>query len=184
VTYRAIVADPPWHYPEGFAQGIGHARGPGYWRRVDMPYPAMSLDEIRALPVAELAHPDGAWLFLWTTNRFLPDTFSVLDAWGFSYRQTIVWRKLAASPFGGCVAPNQAEYLLVAKRGNPTRKARWSESVVTTGIKAHSQKPEVFLDLVETVADGPYLEMFARRNRLGWDTWGNESLPHVEVARA
>lgn len=62
----------------------------------------------------------------------------------------------------------------VALGSSPTRWFTWPRS-------AHSQKPEAFLDMVESISPGPYLELFARRNRLGWDTWGNESLEHVDL---
>jgi N6-adenosine-specific RNA methylase IME4 len=90
-------------------------------------------------------------------------------------------------PIGGCVTPNAAEYLLVGRRGTVRLKDKWpGGSVVTApkGAKAgsHSSKPEVFLDLVERVAPGPYLEMFARRARFGWDYWGDQSLGTAEMA--
>jgi N6-adenosine-specific RNA methylase IME4 len=130
--------------------------------------------------------PHGVWLFMWTTNRYLPDAFNVVNAWGFEYRQTIVWAK-PSFPIGGCVTPNAAEYLLVGRRGTVRLKDKWpGGSVVTApkGAKAgsHSSKPEVFLDLVERVAPGPYLEMFARRARFGWDYWGDQSLGTAEMA--
>jgi N6-adenosine-specific RNA methylase IME4 len=140
----------------------------------------MSLYAIRALPVQELADLD-ARLFLWTTNRFLPDALSVICEWRFVYKQTLVWAKRGASPFGGSVARNAAEFLIVAVRGSPPISERAASSVITTSLLAHSQKPDAFLDLVEQVSPGPYLEMFARRQRLGWDTWGNEALNHVEI---
>ena len=178
--YATIVADPPWDY------GVDHERwvngNHGGVTRPAIPYSPMSLDEINALPVHELAAKECR-LFLWTTNRFLRPSFDVLDAWGFQYRQTLVWHKThGPSPFGGSVAPNHAEFLLVATRGSPKILARATSSVVMAPKQAHSAKPEAFLDLVEQVSPGPYLEMFARRNRLGWDTWGNEALQHVELA--
>ncbi|MGQ0668404.1 MAG: MT-A70 family methyltransferase [Actinomycetota bacterium] len=179
--YRTIVVDPPWPYPGGVSAG-GTAGQPV--KHFDLPYPAMSLDEIRALPITDLADAD-AWLFLWATNRYLPVALGLIDDWGFRYRQALVWRKLGASPFGGTFGHNAAEYLLGCSRGDPELSGRWGGGTVIetgrTGAGKHSRKPEVFLDLVETVAPGPYLELFARRNRLGWDTWGNESLEHVTV---
>lgn len=189
--YRTIVADPPWSYPEGFA---GYNRNPGVWsRRVERPLPfsAMSLDAIRALPIADLACRDCR-LFLWTTQRYLPDAIAIIASWGFRYRQTIVWHKTASSPFGGSIAPNNAEFLLVSIKGAPSA-GRWKDGCVvrasgngggeTDGTRQikHSRKPEVFLDLVETVSPGPYLELFARRQRLGWDTWGDQAFEHVDV---
>ena len=150
-----------------------------------LPYESMTVEEICALPVAECG-ADDCRLFLWTTNRYLPDAFKVLAAWGFEYKQTLTWRKTGnPSPFGGSVAPNHAEYLLVAVRGKPKRLARLKSSVIDAPAAApgksrggtkrrHSAKPELFLDLVEQVSPGPYVELFARRARLGWERWGND----------
>lgn len=174
--YSTIVADPPWSYPGGVSAG-GTPGKPV--KSFDLPYNGMGLDEIRALPVSDLAKPD-AWLALWTTNRYLVHAFDVLNEWGFKYRQCLVWAKNGPSPFGGTWAANGAEFLLAAARGNPTVKERWpTPSVITTnrlGAGSHSRKPEVWLDLIEHCCDGPYLELFSRRNRLGWDTWGDQAL--------
>lgn len=179
--YRTIVADPPWPYDGGVSFGGSKDKLHSF----GLPYSSMSLDEIAALPIPELADKD-AWLFLWTTNRYLRKAVDLIEGWGFEYRQLITWAKLGASPFGGTFTHNAAEYLFACSRGNPRVLARWpGGNVITTtrqGAGGHSRKPEVFLDLVEHVAPGPHLEMFARRNRLGWDTWGNEALEHVELS--
>ena len=192
MTYRTIVADPPWEYPEGFATNTERPhkkdRDAGASTAVPvvtrpLPYPSMSLSEIAELPISDLALPD-ARLFLWTTNRYLPDAFGLLAGWGFRYRQLVVWDKTPnIPPYGGSVARNAAEFLLVAQRGSPGRLSVWDSSVVRArrGRTTHSRKPDVFQDLVETVSPGPYLELFARRQRLGWDTWGNEALEHVTI---
>lgn len=180
MKYRTIVADPPWAYPEGFAIRAGH-RGEVHVK--PMPYPGMTVDEIAALPVRALAADSGARLFLWTTNRYLPASFDVLSSWGFSYKQTLVWHKTDAN-LPAHVAPNSAEFVVVGARGKPSRLATMPSAVVSLGIGGrvgHSTKPEAFLDWFERVSPGPYLELFARRNRLGWDTWGNESLEMVEM---
>ncbi len=184
--YRTIVADPPWDYPEGFASVDGRPHKQdrdkgmtgGRMVKTELPYSSMSLTEIAALPIANLA-ADDARLFLWTTMRYLPDALALLPSWGFTYRQTIVWDKTPnIPPFGGSVAPNTAEFLIVAARGKPARVSRWSTSVIRArrGRTTHSAKPDVFIDLAESVSPGPYLEMFARRARFGWDYWGDESL--------
>ena len=181
MKYRTIVADPPWDYEEGFAIRQGH-RGPVTVK--PLPYPAMKVADIAALPVEDLAARDCR-VFLWTTNRYLPDAFGILARWGFAYRQTLVWHKTDAN-LPAHVAPNSAEYVLVGVRGRPPRHAAMPSSVLAIGIGGrigHSTKPEAFLDWFEQVSPGPYLELFARRNRLGWDTWGNEALEHVEVGR-
>jgi N6-adenosine-specific RNA methylase IME4 len=180
--YRTIVADPPWAYPGGVSAG-GTPGKPV--KSYDLPYEAMSLEEIARLPISDLAE-DDAWVFCWTTNRYLIRALDLVGRWGFAYRQLIVWNKPGASPFGGTFAANGAEYLIGCSRGEPELRARWPKpSVVTVnrqGAGGHSRKPEVFIDLVEHCCPGPYLEMFARRARFGWDYWGDESLNTAEVA--
>lgn len=175
--YRTIVADPPWDYGvDNQSPSITHG-GKGKAQKKPFAYPTMPTEAICALPVTSLADRD-ARLFLWTTSRHLPDSFAVLAAWGFRYRQTLVWRKTGnPTPFGGSVAPNHAEFLLVATRGEPSVVARIKSSVIDAPapIFGHSAKPECFLDYVEQVSPGPYLEMFSRRHRFFWDVWGNES---------
>ena len=179
--YATIVADPPWDYPEGFAT---QSRSPGRdWSgAIDhakpLPYSAMTLGEIKAMPVADLAAVDCR-LFLWTTNRYLPAAFDVLTAWGFRYRQILVWHKRDGN-MGGSVAPCSAEFLLVAVKGSPPRIAKAASAVIVTAqSKQHSVKPAVFGDLVEAVSAGPYLELFSRSPRFGWDAWGKgyETVP-------
>lgn len=192
MKYATIVADPPWDHSDGYVTQSRTPLGkrvngvrerltdvnPGAHRSLSLPYPSMKLDEIRALPVCDLAEKD-ARLFLWTTNRYLPDAFSVVEAWGFNYRQTLTWKKLDG--LSGSVAPN-SEFLLVAARGAPGLLSRLPNAVIERSqTKTHSRKPDLFNDLIEQVSPGPYLELFARRQRLGWDTWGNEALEHVEM---
>ena len=175
--YRTIVADPPWHYSGTW--GIGRGRNKG--KRLAFPYPTLTVEEIAALPVGELAEPD-AHLYLWTTQRYLREAFGVAETWGFRWSVTLVWAKppLGIGP-GGTFMPN-AEFVLFCRRGSLKAKQRlntcwWS----WPRTHEHSRKPDAFLDLVEATSPGPYLELFARRNRFGWDTWGNEALEHVEV---
>jgi N6-adenosine-specific RNA methylase IME4 len=189
--YRTIVADPPWEY-EGFASA--HTiRGRAQPVTVKaLPYKTMSVAEIAALPVGALA-AKSARVFLWTTDRYLPSAFAVMTAWGFTYRQTLVWRKIGnPSPFGGSVAPIHNEFLLIGVRGAPSVLGRLKSSVIDApaaapgkapgGARSHSAKPEVFLDLIETISPEPRVEMFARRARLsGWDYWGDESLGTAEM---
>ena len=174
--YRTIVADPPWDYPEGFALGPGH----GVLEVRQLPYAPMSLEAIAELPVRALAD-DACRLFLRTTNRYLDDSFDVMRAWGFRYRQTLVWHKTDAN-LPGSIAPNSAEFLMVAVRGMPPRLGTLPSAVLAcTRSGGHSTKPEVWLDWIEAVSPAPRLEMFARRQRLGWDTWGNEAHCHVDL---
>lgn len=178
--YGTIVVDPPWHYdamPKGGAKPGTMSKGQ------PLPYPSMTVAEIQALPIYELAAPDCV-LWLWTTNRYLRESFAIIEAQGFTYKQTLVWAKNNPMPVGS-VAPSAAEFLMVAKRGKPSTEWVWPSSVIVTPRppnRRHSTKPEVFLDLIEKCSPAPRLEMFARRNRLGWSTWGNEALEHEEVS--
>lgn len=198
MKYRTIVADPPWQQ-EGTGVkldiGYGSKRRPlnGPPITTKPPYPMLSLDEIRAVPVGDLAERD-AHLYLWTTNRYLRDVWSVAEAWGFTVSCVLTWCKLAPGFLGGGTFPSNVEFCAFCRRGSLAATARaesrwfqWPRRVgppVREGQKRstmHSAKPEAFLDLVESVSPGPYLELFARRQRLGWDTWGNEALQHVEM---
>lgn len=191
--YRTIVADPPWPYPEGFvALGTNHRKKGGRKRTIEergpivkaeLPYGSMTLSQIAALPLASVTD-DDARLFLWATMRYLPDALAMLPGWGFEYRQLVVWDKTPwFQPVGGSIAPNAAEFLIVAVTGNPERIGRWPTSVVRARKprEVHSRKPDCFLDLVEQVSPGPYLEMFARRARFGWDYWGDQSLGTADL---
>ncbi len=189
MKYRTIVVDPPWSYDEGFTVGIATGRDhlvvPTAGIRKALPYKAMDLEVIKKLPVIKCADEQGCRVFLWTTNRYLRDSFDVLDSWGFSYAQTLVWHKANPSPFSGGIAANGAEFLLVGKIGTLPVLPKAKSSVLHLSVpKQHSRKPEAFLDLVESVSPGPYLEMFSRRARLGWDTWGDEALHGTELMSA
>lgn len=168
--YATIVADPPWHYD---ARAIGGVKPGTMGAAKPFPYSTMTIDQIVALPVEGLACADSV-LWLWTTNKWLRESFVVMDAWGFRYRQTLVWGKNNPMPVGS-VAPSAAEFLLVGKRGKPAMRWAWPSSVIVTArpsARVHSVKPDCFRDYIENSSPGPYLELFARAPRLGWDSWG------------
>jgi N6-adenosine-specific RNA methylase IME4 len=192
VKYRTIVADPPWPYknPGEFARGkTPVARGAGSRAR----YGSMSLDELRQLPVEEFARPD-ACLYLWTTGAFLEHAPGLVRRWGFRPVHLCTWIKTTqnaacshgfpkVSPRTGYYWRSCAEFCWFGIRGQPEVDFRRVVPDAWLWPRGkHSAKPEAFFDLVESVSPGPYLELFARRNRLTWDTWGNESFQHVELA--
>jgi N6-adenosine-specific RNA methylase IME4 len=161
---------PPWHYD---ARPVGGSKPGTMGAAKAFPYSTMTIDEIRDMPVAELAANDSV-LWLWTTNKWLRESFTVMDAWGFGYRQTLVWGKNNPMPVGS-VAPSAAEFLLVGKRGKPHMEWVWPSSVIVTPrprSRQHSVKPDCFRDYIEASSPGPYVELFARAPRLGWDSWG------------
>jgi len=185
VKYRTIVADPPWpavgdcDYRTRPLASKGGLRG----RDSFAPYPLQTLEAIRALPVADLAE-DESHLYLWVPaglNR-TGEGVRTAEAWGFKVVSEMVWCK---PTFGlGKFPRPQHEIILVCRRGSLPFMVNDVGSVGHWAApRIHSQKPEAFLDLVERASPGPYLELFARRNRLGWDTWGNECLDHVELSQ-
>jgi len=151
----------------------------------------MKLDEIEALPVSELAAED-AHLFLWAPDRFLVDgdAARIARAWGFNPGRILLFWAKPGIGLGKFPRP-QHEAVLVCKRGRlPFLRfdvgsvQEWPQPYGPAGksiAKIGSAKPEASLDLIESVSPGPYLELFARRQRLGWDTWGNEAFHHVEM---
>jgi N6-adenosine-specific RNA methylase IME4 len=141
----------------------------------------MGVEQIAALPIGGLAAP-SAHLYLWATQKYLRDAFDVLTGWGFRFAALIVWCKRPHGVAMGRMFGNQTEYVLFGWCGGATPPLPITDRNWFVWPRGeHSAKPEAFLDLVEQVSPGPYLELFARRQRLGWDTWGNEALQHVEL---
>jgi N6-adenosine-specific RNA methylase IME4 len=170
--HAVIYADPPWRYEHPPMGGN---------RVVENHYPTMSLDEICALPVADIT-ADDAVLFMWATSPKLAECFAVLDAWGFTYRTCMVWTKDKIGM--GYYARQRHEILLIARRGemSPPEPANRPDSVVSAPRLEHSAKPEVFYDLIERMyPDAPKVELFARQQRPGWAAFGNQAAPS-EVA--
>lgn len=175
VKYRTILVDPPWQYGKWGKASVA-PRGSSYKPNdSQMPYSTMTVLEISALPVRGVA-ADNCDLYLWTTQRYLPSAFSVLEAWGFKYCQTLTWCKTPkGTGQGGLYCPT-TEFLLLARLGRmPTGKTRCDTTWwhIKRPMK-HSQKPECFQDVIENQSDGPRLELFARRQRPGWDVWGDQ----------
>lgn len=190
--YRTVVADPPWEigsFPALNSVGTMGWKRDGTEGVKPPPFETMTIDEIKALPVADLAEQD-AHLYLWTFNRHLEAAYSVARAWGFRPSQLLTWCKPPMGGLGGAFTQS-SEYVLFCRRGTLAAIGKagstWFQwprhrHYTATGYTQHSVKPDAFLDLVEQVSPGPYLEMFARRNRIGWDTWGDQALEHVEIA--
>lgn len=177
--FRCIVADPPWQYGKwGRAPLTCRPATEAYPadKVYPMAYPTMPVSDIAALPVAGCA-ADDCDLYLWTTQKYLPDAFSVMQAWGFRYCQALTWCKAPRGlGQGGLFCPT-SEFLLLGRKGRMPQGKRRLDSTwwqVKRPHNSHSTKPEFFQDMVETVSDGPRLELFARRARPGWTVWGNE----------
>lgn len=186
--YRVIYADPPWTFSTYSRKGKG--------RSAEAYYNCMTLPEIKAVPVSDWAADDCA-LLLWTTDPLLPTALEVIRAWGFTYKTVgFYWAKLnksadptlyrEASFFTGLGFWTRAnpELCLLATRGHPHRRRADVKKLIISPRREHSRKPDEAYQRIEALCEGPYLEMFARFSRSGWDRWGAESdLPRIGMRR-
>lgn len=170
--YTVILADPAWAYR------VWSNRGGG--RSAESHYPTMPIQDICALPVAEIAAEDSA-LFLWVTYPNLSYAFEVITAWGYVYKTVaFTWVKRNRKSPGYFVGMGywtraNAEICLLATRGHPKRISKSVRQIIDTPIEAHSKKPdETRIRIVELMGDVPRIELFARQKTPGWDVWGNE----------
>jgi len=169
--YRTIVADPPWQY--GSAATKADAR---------RHYATMPLSAIAALEVAEQAD-ESAHLWCWALNGMMREAHEVVLAWGFRPITLVTWCK--PQPGVGYYLRTNTEHVIFATRGEPMVPATKPLSTWYEWPRGqHSAKPDAFYDLVERVSPGPYVELFARRARFGWDYWGDQSLGTAEMPPA
>jgi N6-adenosine-specific RNA methylase IME4 len=165
--YPIIYADPPWKYEN---PPIGASN-----RSIENHYPTMTLEEICALPVAQLA-ADHALLYLWATAPKLAECMQVVEAWGFEYRTNLVWDKEVIGM--GYHARNQHELLLICKRGEipPPIAGKQPPSVYRERRGEHSAKPIYYYEMIEKAyPELGKIELFSRSPRSGWSSWGNQS---------
>lgn len=165
--YPIIYADPPWRYENPPMGGTN--------RSIENHYPTMTLEEICALPVGDLASQD-AMLYMWATAPKLSECLEVIEAWGFEYRTNLVWDKERIGM--GYHARNQHELLLVAKRGSipPPQAGKQPSSVHREKRTKHSSKPHFYYEMIEAAYPQlPKIELFCRAPRQGWSVWGNQS---------
>lgn len=189
MRYGAILADPPWHFRARTALQVGN------WtsrRDAEKHYPVMGLDDIKALPVGDMAAKD-AHLFLWTTGPCLRQAFDVIEAWGFRYSAiAFTWvklkrsfdaRQLRAVPLEegdlhvglGLTTRKNAEFCLLGRRGSCRRNSKSVREIILAPVREHSRKPDEVYGRIEAYCDGPYLELFARQRWPGWTAWGAET---------
>lgn len=162
--YRIIYADPPWSY---------HNAMPEYVTTPDDYYTLMSTQEICEMPVSEITE-DNAVLFMWTTSPHLEESFEVVKSWGFKYKTTFIWDKIKHNM--GHYNSVRHEILLVCTKGACTPDVRkLFDSVVSIERTRHSEKPEQFREIIETIyTHGNKIELFARQAPAGWDVFGNQ----------
>ncbi|GFH43503.1 adenine methylase [Lactococcus hodotermopsidis] len=164
--YKTILADPPWDVMQkGNYGAINH-------------YNLMTLDQIKAMPVADLAE-ENAHCWLWVTNGTLEAGYDVLRTWGFRPVSIFTWVKPRLGL--GNYLRNSTEQLLLGVRGKAPIKYKGQMNWGFFPLQDHSHKPEEVYDIIERCSDGKYLELFARRPRFGWDVWGNQIKSDVKI---
>ena len=193
--YGAILADPPWHFKTYNEKG--RQRCPDWQRFKGSPhrhYSTMATDEIAALPVAGLAS-ENCCLFIWISWPMLPDAMKLISAWGFEYKTCgFDWMKAHAGQLDmlrddtdvlmgmGYWTRANSEPCLLATRGSPKRLSAAVRQGIIEPRREHSRKPDCVHGRIEKLVGGPYLELFARAPRKGWDVWGNQTDKFAEAA--
>jgi N6-adenosine-specific RNA methylase IME4 len=176
--YNIIYADPPWTYDDKCHSGE---------RGVEYKYDCMDIEEIKKLPVEEIAE-NNCTLFMWVTWPMIAEGLDVIKAWGFKYKTIgFVWiklNKIAKSLFWGMGnwTRSNSEICLLAVRGKPKRVSKGVHSVIMSVIEKHSKKPdETRTRIITLMGDLPRIELFARQSSSGWDVWGNEINCDIEL---
>ena len=170
--YGVIYADPPWYFKT--YSNKGKDKSP------EKHYSCMSLSDIISLPVSELAK-DDAVLLMWVVDPLLDQAFKVIDAWGFKYKTVgFTWAKTNRTKMGfftglGYWTRGNPEMCLLATKGKPKRISKSVPQLVVSERREHSRKPDIMYNHIENLLDGPYIELFARTQRPGWDSWGNQT---------
>lgn len=170
--YSLILADPPWRFATRSDKGLS--------KSPQAHYDCMSLDDIKALPVAEIAAPD-CLLMMWATAPMLPQALEVMTAWGFAFKTMGAWAKQSKTgrkwAFGtGYILRSASEPFIIGTRGNPKTATKSIRNLIVAPVREHSRKPDCArTNLEQMIPTGRRLEMFARESAEGWDAWGNET---------
>ena len=171
--YGTILADPPWQF-----QNRTGKVAPEH-RRLSR-YGTLSLKEIKTLPVQAVT-AEQCHLYLWVPNALLKEGLEVLEAWGFEYKTNLIWHKVRndGEPDGrgvGFYFRNTTEIVLFGVRGRmrTLKPGRRQVNILKTRKREHSRKPDELYRIIESCSPGPFLELFARGQRAGWDQWGNQ----------
>jgi len=164
--YRTIVIDPPWDFQQkGNFGAIKH-------------YALMSLEEIKAMPIADLCE-ENAHCWLWCTAATLEHGYEVLRKYGFTPRSIFIWIKPRLGL--GVYLRNCAEFVLFGTKGKAPIQFKAQPNWLFAPLQGHSHKPEEFHEIVKRCSPGPYLELFARRHYPGFDAWGNEIDSDIDI---
>jgi len=167
--YKTIVADAPWTYRN---KNTGGSMVSGS----NAKYPVMTIQQVKELPVPEIAHKDAV-LFLWVTTPLKNEIAQakIVEKWGFQYKTSIYWHKTVKVGLGFWFR-GQVEECWVCTRGKVKAFRDQHANIIHSKPGQHSQKPEEFFELIDPIIDkyrlDPRVELFARQKRLGWDAWG------------
>jgi N6-adenosine-specific RNA methylase IME4 len=170
--YRVVVCDPPWPY---------EIRDDDPSHRGARPYATMSITDIRAMNVSDIAHADSVF-WLWSTNHHMREAFEVLNAWGFEAKTILTWAK---DKMGlGDWLRGQTEHCIMAVRGKPIVTLTNQTTLLHAPVRGHSEKPSEFYALVESLCPAPrYADLFSRyRHNEKWDVHGDEAPPAMKAA--
>lgn len=184
--FGAIMCDPPWRFNSLWGGRPKKVGGNYPSRAIDAHYPTMTIPEICALPVSDVAAPNCV-LFMWISWTILPEALQVIENWGFKYKTCgFCWMKAHARKvdlFADDIEPRMglgywtranSEVCLLATKGKPKRLKADVRQGIIEPAREHSRKPDGIHARVERLVAGPYLELFARTERSGWTCWGNE----------
>ena len=168
--YQTILADPPWNFKT--RSDKGRIKTP------DRHYKVLTLKDIANYPIQQYA-ADDCVLFLWVTDWILAAAFDIIKSWGFIYKTVgFYWVKQNASgkyPLGlGFWTRYNPEQCLLATRGKPKPQSRAVRKLIIALRREHSRKPDEQYERIEQLCKGPYLELFARTQRKGWDVIGDQ----------
>lgn len=172
--YDIILADPPWKQSKGGKKAV---RPITSGKTLD--YPVCSLEEIEQhIKTATDLTNEKSILFLWTIDKYLFDAQQTAEKCGYKLHARMIWNKVTGIPAAFTIRYGH-EYLLFMYRGGllpvASNERGKIHSVFTEQVQKHSQKPEISFEIIERLYPNTLkLEMYARRERLGWDCWGNE----------
>jgi N6-adenosine-specific RNA methylase IME4 len=171
--YRVLSIDPPWPIEK-----IEREERPNQAPSLD--YPTMSLEEIGALPVPDLADPAGCHIYLWVTHRFLPAGLDLLDRWGVRYQCVMTWVKnVGITPFSWMYS---TEHVLFGRIGSLPLDQLGLRLDFAAPVQGHSRKPDAFYERACQASPGPRLAMFERGERAGFEVWGDEVSADADLA--
>lgn len=171
--YRVLVADCPWSFKDRLDPNI---------RGAASQYATLSVKELKRFPLQPMYN--DSVLFFWRVAAMQQEALDVISAWDFEVKSELVWKKLTVHGkrhFGmGRTVRMEHEVCLIATSGKPETLSKSVRSIIEAPTGRHSEKPDAFYSLVESLFEGPYAELFARRRRVGWDCFGDQ-LPPLET---